>query len=301
MNEVILKNDINIENLIYEIRGKQVMLDSDLARLYRCKNGTKTINLAVKRNFERFPKDFYFQLTSDEYRNLKFQIETSSLESHGGVRKLPYVFTEQGVAMLATVIKTDVASYISVQIMRAFVAMRHYIGNNDYRLSNVETKLIEHDNSISLLQKSFDKFREKSKINEIYFNGQIFDAYSKILEIFKKASKELIIIDGYADNTLLNTIKRLKIKIIIITKPNKYLTKQDIFMYNKQYHNLEVVYDNTFHDRYFILDKSIIYHCGASINRIGYKTFSINLISDNEVCSILTNKINKIIVDLNKK
>ncbi len=301
MNEVVLKNDINIENLIYEIRGKQVMLDSDLARLYRCKNGTKTINLAVKRNFERFPEDFYFQLTRDEYRNLKFQFETSSLESHGGVRKLPYVFTEQGVAMLATVIKTDVASYISVQIMRAFVAMRHYIGNSDYRLSNVETKLIEHDNSINLLQRSFDKFREKSKINEIYFNGQIFDAYSKILEIFKRASKELIIIDGYAENTLLDIIKRLKVKVIIITKSSNYLTKQDVFMYNKQYHNLNVVYDNTFHDRYFILDKNIIYHCGASINRIGYKTFSINLMSDKEVCSILINKINKIIVDLNKK
>ena len=303
MNEVVLKNDINIENLIYEIRGKQVMLDSDLARLYRCKNGTKEINQAVRNNIEKFPARFSWILTDEEYSNLRSKFLTSSLNknNYGGRRYNPRVFTELGVAMLATILKSKIAVQVSIQIMDAFVAIRHYINNSEYRLSNVETKLIEHDNSISLLQKSFDKFREKSKINEIYFNGQIFDAYSKILEIFKKASKELIIIDGYADNTLLDIIKRLKVKVIIITKSSNYLTKQDVFMYNKQYHNLNVVYDNNFHDRYFILDKSIVYHCGASINRIGYKTFSINLISDKEVCSILINKINKIIVDLNKK
>ena len=128
MNEVIEKEQI--EDLIYEIRGKQVMLDSDLARLYECANGTKTINLAVKRNIERFPEDFYFQLTKTEYDNLKFQFETSSSNNYGGVRKLPYVFTEQGVAMLATVLRTKVATEVSINIMRAFVLMKKYISNN---------------------------------------------------------------------------------------------------------------------------------------------------------------------------
>ena len=135
MNEITNK-DFIIENLIYEIRGKQVMLDSDLAKLYECKGGTKVINQAVNRNIERFPIDFYFQLTNEEFSNLKSRIVTSSSKNnYGGIRKLPYVFTEQGVAMLATVLRTSVASQMSVAIMRAFVAMRHYIGNNEYRLS----------------------------------------------------------------------------------------------------------------------------------------------------------------------
>ena len=132
------------------------------------------------------------------------------------------------------------------------------------------------------------------KINDIYFNGQIFDAYSKILEIFNNAKKSLLIVDAYADNTLLDIIKRLSINVIIITKHNNLLTNQDIDKYNKQYNNLKVIYDNTFHDRYFIIDEEVVYHCGTSINRIGYKTFSINLISDEEVISLLINKINKI-------
>ena len=145
------------------------------------------------------------------------------------------------------------------------------------------------------MQESFNKFEAKRKINEIYFNGQIFDAYYKIQEIFRSAKNKLIIIDGYADSTILNIIKKLDIDVTIITKPNNLLLKQDIDKYNLQYHNLKVVYDNTFHDRYFILDDNTIYHCGASINRIGYKTFSINLISDNDVCDLLLEKINDIL------
>ena len=285
-----------IENLIYEIRGVHVMLDSDLARLYKCKNGTKSINLAVNRNGVRFPMDFYFQLTKEEYNNLKFQIETSSLnKNYGGIRKNPYVFTEQGVAMLASVLKTEIASQMSVTIMRAFVAMKRYIGNNEYRLSNIETKIIDHDNSIKFLKEAFDKFEEKRKVNEIYFNGQIYDAYSKIQEIFSEAKKQIIIIDAYADYTLLDIIKRLSVEVVIITRKDNLLTEQDILKYNKQYHNLNIIYDNTYHDRYFILDNHTIYHCGASINRIGYKTFSITLISDKDVCEVLISKINTMI------
>ena len=295
MNEVINKDYINIENLIYEVRGVQVMLDSDLARLYGCVNGTKTINQAVKRNVDKFPDDFYFQLTKNEFFNLKSQVGTSSWNDYGGIRKLPYVFTEQGVAMLATIIKTKVATEMSITIMRAFVAMRKYISSNLIEQKYINNMVLEHDSQIKLLQNTFNKLEEKKKVNEIYFDGQIYDAYSKIQEIFKEAKKEIIIIDGYADNTILDIIKRLKVNVTIITKPNNLLTKQDVLKYNKQYHNLKVIYDNSFHDRYFILDGKTVYHCGASINRIGYKTFSITLIGDEEVSSLLINRVNKII------
>ena len=267
------------------------MLDSDLAILYECVNGTKTINLAVKRHINRFPERFMFQLTKDEYSKLRFQLETTNNMS----RTLPYAFTEQGVAMLATILRTKVAEEVSIRIMDAFVAMRKYISSNLIEQKYINDLVLEDHEKIKVLETSFNKLEEKSKVNEIYYNGQIFDAYSKIHEIFKSAKKELIVIDAYSDNTILDIIKRLNIKVIIITKPNNLLTNQDIIKYNKQYQNLKVIYNNTFHDRYFIIDKIQVYHCGASINRIGYKTFSINLISDKEVCNSLISRINKII------
>ena len=300
MNEVVVK-DINIENLIYEIRGKQVMLDSDLARIYKCANGTKTINQAVNRHINRFPRDFYFQLTKEEYINLKSQIGTSSWDKYGGVRKLPYVFTEQGVAMLATVIRTEFAEEMSISIMRAFVAMRHYVSSSLIEQRIINNIVLENQNDIKkikndvrLLQDSFNIFEEKRKINEIYFNGQIYDAYSKILEIFKEAKDSLIIIDSYADNAILDIIKRLNIKVTIITKKDNLLTKQDIDKYSMQYSNLKVIYNNTFHDRYFIIDSNKLYHCGASINRIGYRTFSINEVCDKNILKLLMNSIKDI-------
>ena len=154
MNEIIEKE--KVEDLIYEIRGKQVMLDSDLARLYECANGTKTINLAVKRHINRFPERFMFQLTKEESNEcLRFQSET--LNNKGNLRGQhikyqPYAFTEQGVAMLATVLRTKIAEEVSIRIMDAFVAMKKYIGNNENRLSNLETKVLDHDKNIKLLQ-----------------------------------------------------------------------------------------------------------------------------------------------------
>lgn len=291
MNDVIVKD--NIENLIYEVRGKQVMLDFDLARLYECTNGTKDVNKAVKRNIDRFPEDFYFQLTEEEYNDLRFQNGTTKRQNMS--RTLPHVFTEQGVAMLASVLRTSVANQVSINIMRAFVAMKKYIGTNEYRLSNVETKILEHDKNIKLLQESFDKLSEKKKENEVFFNGQIYDAYSKILNIFKSAKKEIIIIDTYADNTILDIIKKLDIRVTIITKPNNLLTNQDIKKYNKQYHNLKVIFNDTFHDRYLIIDKKVLFFCGASINRIGYKTFGIVKINDEEMYVPILNNVYKII------
>ena len=290
MNEVVTKENIKIENMIYEIRGKQVMLDSDLARLYETE--TKRINEAVYRNKEKFPERFSWILDGSDLEILKSQIATSS--SHGGRRYNIRVFTEQGVAMLATILRTKVAIEVSIQIMDAFVTMRKYISINLLEQNYINNMLLEHEYKIKLLQDSFQKIEEKKKVNEIYFNGQIYDAYSKIQEIFKSANNNLVIIDAYADNTILDIIKRLDIKVTIITKPNNLLTSQDIEKYNKQYNNLTVIFDNTFHDRYFILDNEIIYHCGASINKIGYKTFSITLIGDVDIKNTLINKIKKI-------
>ena len=293
MNNVIVKEEIVIENLIYEIRGVQVILDSDLARLYECTNGTKDINKAVKRNTERFPESFMFQLTDEEYYNLRFQSGTS--KRRGGRRYNPYVFTEQGVAMLSSVLHSEIAIKMSIQIINAFVIMRKYMSNNLIEQRYINNLVLEHESEIKLLKESFGKIEEKRKINEIYFNGQIFDAYSKILEIFKTATKKLVIIDAYADNTILDIVKRLSIQVIIITKKDNLLTYQDITKYNKQYHNLKVFFNNDFHDRYFLIDDKDIYHCGTSINRIGYKTFSITMIGDKEVVDLLFDKVNKII------
>ena len=290
MNEIIEKENIIIEDMIYEIRGKQVMLDSDLAKLYQVE--TKRINEAVKNNLDKFPERFSWIVSDEEQINLRSKFSTSSEKNnYGGRRYKIRVFTEQGVAMLATILKSSIATKVSIRIMDAFVAIRHYIGDNEYRLSNVEAKVLEHDNDIKLLQESFKKFEEKKKNNEIYFNGQIFDAYSKILDIFKDAKKELTIIDAYADNTILDIIKRLNVQATIITKKDNLLTNQDIQKYNQQYHNLKIIFNNTFHDRYFILDNDIVYHCGTSINRIGYKTFSITKMNDKDVCNLLINKI----------
>ncbi len=292
MNNIIIKDEVMIENLIYEVRGKQVMLDSDLAKLYECKNGTKSINLAVNRNIERFPNDFYFQLNETEFTQIcGFNLKPQKSK----IRSLPYVFTEQGVAMLATVLRTKVAAQMSVSIMRAFVTMRKFISANLIEQRYINNQVLKNVEDIKLLQESLKKLEEKKKINEIYFNGQIYDAYSKIHDIFKTATNKLIIIDVYADNTLLDIIKRLKVEVVIITKSNSLLTSQDILKYNKQYNNLKVIFNNDFHDRYFIIDEKCIYHCGSSINRIGYKTFSINLISDRDVCISLIDKIKNII------
>ena len=179
MNDVIVKDEVKIEKLIYDVRGKQVMLDSDLAKFYECANGTKTINLAVKRHINRFPERFMFQLTRDEYYEiLRFQSETLELEQGKYFKYLPYVFTEQGVAMLATVLRTEVAEEISIKIMDAFVALRHYISDNLIEQRYINNLVLENHDSIKqnsrdikLLQESFQKFEEKKIISEIYFNN----------------------------------------------------------------------------------------------------------------------------------
>ena len=289
INDLIEKEDIKIENMIYEIRGKQVMLDSDLAKLYKCKNGTKTINLAVKRHINRFPERFMFRLTEEEARMFsRSQLGTLKGRGHN-VKYLPYAFTEQGVAMLATILRTPVAEEVSIRIMDAFVAMRKYIGSNLIEQKYINHLVLEHEDKIKLLETSFEKLETKK--NEIYFNGQIYDAYSKILDILSEAKEEIIIIDGYADKSVLDMIRNPKVKVILIIKNCGNLKEQDILKYQEQYDNLHLIYDISFHARYIILDKKVFYHCGASLNHAGSKTFSINTLEDEIVKRSLLEKI----------
>ena len=282
MNELTVKENIKIEDMIYEIRGKQVMLDSDLARLYETE--TKRINEAIKRNIERFPERFCFRITEEEYNFLKSQFATSK----GGSRKGHTVFTEQGVAMLATVLKTKVAIKVSIQIMDAFVTMRKYISSNLLDQNYISNMLLEHEYKIKLLQDSFQKIEEKKKVNEIYFNGQIYDAYSLMIKIFDKAESGIIIIDNYIDKNILDILSKTNRKVILITNEYKI---QDYEKYKEQYDNVNLVVNNSFHDRFIILDKKILYHSGASFKDLGKKCFAITKIESKELLDGLLNKL----------
>ena len=281
MNEVITSD---VENLIYEIRGKQVMLDSDLAKLYRCKNGTKEINQAVKNNIDKFPERYSFQLTNEENKNLRSKFLTSSLgKGYGGRRYNPRVFTEQGVAMLATILKSKVATEVSIKIMDAFVKMRYYIVNENYRLNNIETKLLEHDTKINEI---FNQF--KTNNNHIFFEGEIYDAYSLLIDILKEAKEEIIIIDNYAGKQLFDILKEIKINIKVVTKNIDEISYKK---YNEQYENIEIINNDKFHDRFIIIDKKILYHSGSSFKDIGKKCFGINRIENKELIKYILKEV----------
>ena len=279
MNNILLNEELKIENMIYEIRGKQVMLDSDLARLYECVNGTKDINKAVKRNIERFPESFMFQLTTEEYNNLRFQIGTSRLDNnYGGRRYNPYVFTEQGVAMLSSVLHSEIAIKMSVQIINACVIMRKYISNNLIEQRYINNLVLEHEERLKLVENTFSNFKEKN--NHLFFEGQIYDAYSLLKDIFNISKNEIIIIDNYIDKNLLDILSKINKKVIIIT--NKY-NNEDYNKYKMQYKNIELIINNTFHDRFIIIDKKILYHSGASFKDLGKKCFEISKIEEKEL------------------
>ncbi len=280
-----LKEDLSIENMIYEIRGRQVMLDCDLAKLYNVE--TKRINEAVKNNPDKFPERFYFRINENEFFSLKSKISTSK----GGSRKGHNVFTEQGIAMLSTILKSKVAVETSIRIMDAFVKMRKYISANLIEQDNMKNMLIKHDNEIKLLQESFSKLEEKEKINHIFYEGQIYDAYSLLIDIFNEAKKEIIIIDNYADKSILDMITNLNVKVIIVTKKFNLLKDIDIKKYNKQYHNLKVIYSDKFHDRFIILDKKVLYHSGASYKDLGNKCFAITKMEDKEYLKTIIKNI----------
>ena len=296
MNEIIVKDNIKIENLIYEIRGKQVMLDSDLAMLYGCKNGTKSLNLAVKRHINRFPERFMFQLTKEEYSSIysRFQFETLNKNNQKqglNIKYLPYVFTEQGVAMLSAILKTDVAEEISVKIMDAFVAMKKIINNSLIEQKYINSLVLEHDNEIRLLQESFNKLSAKEKINHIFYDGQIYDAYSLLIDILNKAKKEIIIIDNYAGKELFDITKDIKLNIKIYTKNIDEISKKK---YMQEYSNIEITTTDIFHDRFIILDNKELYNLGSSLKDIGKKCTSINRIEDSIILKDLISRLNKI-------
>lgn len=287
MNEII--QELKIESVIYEIRGKQVMLDSDLAKLYQCSNGTKTINQAVKRHINRFPERFMFQLTQSEYYEiLRSQVGTLELEQGHYSKYLPFVFTEQGVAMLATILRTSVAVEVSIKIMDAFVAMRKYISSNLIEQKHINNLVMKHEEQINII---FDYFDKNCNDTEIYFKGQIYDAYSKILDIFLIAKDSLIIIDSYADKYLLDMISKVNVSVMIVLSTKSRLSELDVNKYGQEYDNLNLIYNDSFHDRFIILDKKEMYHLGTSINNAGTKTFAINKVEDNRWLELVLKEI----------
>ena len=279
-----------IEKLIYIIRDKQVMVDSDLAMLYQAETGA--LNRAVKRNIKRFPEDFRFQLTAEEYENLKCQSGISSLNEngYGGRRTLPYVFTEQGISMLASVLHSDAAVNVSIGIMRAFVEMRRFIANNALlfeRISNVELKQLEYQKQTDeKLEQIFEYISEHEEASQkVFFDGQIYDAFSLIVSLIQKAEKEITLIDGYVDVGTLNLLAKKNdgVSVTVYTHQRTRLSNMDVQNFNAQYPALEVKYTSVFHDRFLILDRKTAYHIGASLKDAGKKTFGITLINDESI------------------
>ena len=287
MNEIIEKENIIIEEMIYEIRGVQVMLSSDVAKVYQVE--TKRINEVIKRNINRFPDAFCFQLTRKEIDELSSRSQFATLNKSNNLRGynikyLPYVLTEQGIMMLSGLLKSDIAVKVNIQIIDAFVKMRRYFANTT--LNN--EILINHENRLLKLEKTFDKFKEK-EINKIFFEGELYDAYSIFLDILNKATKEIILIDNYAGKELLDVLRKIDKHIIIVSKNIDEILKNK---YKKQYTNITFINNNTFHDRFIIIDKKILYSSGASFKDIGKKCFAINIFHDKEYLNSILKIIN---------
>lgn len=280
-NNIVNVVNNNLENMIYEIRGVQVMLSSDVAKLYQVE--TRRINEVIKRNIKRFPDTFCFQLTETEFYNLRSQFAISSETNHGGVRYLPYVLTEQGIMMLSGLLKSDIAVKVNVQIIDAFVKLRKYVSSS---LINNEI-ILNHENRILKLENTFNKMQEKEKINTIFFEGQIFEAYTLLLDLFDSAKEEIIIIDNYASKELLKILKNIDKKILIISKNfDDVLVKK----YNSEYSNIEFKNLDIFHDRFLIIDRKKLYSCGASFKDLGKKCFAINEMESKELIENLLDK-----------
>jgi len=300
-NEVknsIIPSDVtneDIKNLIYTIRGRQVMLDSDVAMLYHY--DTKNINKAMKRNIERFPKDFCFQLTKEELNQMWFHFGTTFENAkYRSEKYLPYVYTEQGISMLAGILKNETAIQVSINIMRAFVEMRKFISANGQvfeRLTNVEYKLLEHDKKFDEV---FNSLQHEENIKQrIFFEGQIYDAYSLIIDIIRKANRKILIIDNYIDDSVLKILakKNKNVEVVILTSNKCNIEKIDIQRFNKEYPILKIAKTEKFHDRFIILDSKEMFHLGASIKDLGKKCFAISKVENVEILRLMENiKIN---------
>jgi len=264
-----------LESRIFIIRGCQVMIDSDLAAIYKV--DVKTFNQAVKRNLKRFPPSFRFQLTKKEWENLRSQFVTSSL-NHGGRRYLPHAFTEQGVAMLASILKSDVAIKVSVQIIQAFVAMRKsyvQIEGVIQRIENIESKQIKSDNKIAEIFKALD--RSKSINQGVFFDGQLFDAHVYVSDLIRKAKKSIVVIDNYVNETTLLLLSKRNSKVTceVHTRLTNSL-KSDLEKHNEQYPEIKLFSNKLSHDRFLILDDKIVFHFGASLKDLGKKCFAFS-------------------------
>jgi phage regulator Rha-like protein len=290
MNEITTLNKQNLQDKIYTIRGLQVMLDNDLADLYNVE--TKNLNRAVNRNIERFPQSFRFQLTQEEYENLRFQFGTSSskdslrfqfgtLENARGKHRkyLPYVFTEQGISMLSAVLRSDIAIKVSIQIIDAFVSMRKIISQNIIayeRFERIEQRLTLHDKKFF---KIFEALENKTKkpSEGIFFDGQIYDAYVFVKELLKNAKNEVVLIDNYIDDTVFTLFSKYQnLQIKIYSQSISKQLKLDYEKYNSQYKNIELKEFKKAHDRFLIIDKKEIYHNGASLKDLGKKWFAFS-------------------------
>ena len=270
-----------IETMILNVRGVQVMLDRDLSKLYGVE--TRRLNEQVKRNLERFPLEFCFQLTEVECQNLMSQNATSSW---GGLRKMPYAFTEQGVAMLSTVLKSETAVKASIQIMKAFVSMRHLIASNAHIFQRMDT--IEHYQRELLLHQTqtdhqiediFKRLDQENTVPDqgIFYQGQIFDAYTFASDLIKSAKTKIILIDNYIDESVLLMLSKRQdgVSALIMTHKITNTLKLDLSRQQQQYPPIDVQETQSYHDRFLIIDDTI-YHLGASLKDLGKKLFAFS-------------------------
>ena len=299
---IIASNDAQIRDMIYTVRGQQVMLDSDLAELYEVETGA--LNRAAKRNEDRFPEDFRFRLTDDEYENLRCQIGISSDDlqkfAAGGRRYMPYVYTEQGVAMLSGVLRSRVAVDTSVRIMRAFVEMRHFIADNAHMFEQIRS--IDH--RLDSLERSTDKRFERvfdymetheAPSQKVFFEGQVYDAFELLVSLVLRAKREILLIDGYVDTGTLNILakKAPDVSVTVWTRPRTSLTERDVATFNAQYPTLEVRRTTSFHDRFLILDGTEGYLVGASLKDAGKKSFAIAKLEDSAIVDSIVAALNE--------
>lgn len=284
-------SEAEIRNLIYTVRGVQVMLDSDLAILYQVE--TKYLNRAAKRNEARFPEDFRFQVTREEYEDLRCQIGTSSddlrVYGAGGRRYMPFVYSQEGVAMLASVLRSEIAAQVSVSIMRAFVEMRRFIASNAAmfeQIRAVELRQLEYQKTTDeRFERVFDYMEtHEAPKQKVFFDGQVYDAFELLVSLVQKAEKSIVLIDGYVDAGTLNILAKKAggVDVTIWTRPNTRLTQLDVDTFNAQYPQLTVEHTTAFHDRFLILDEAEGYFVGASLKDAGKKSFAIARIEDEE-------------------
>ena len=290
MQDIITIDNIDIKSKIYTTRDKQVMLDRDLAELYGVEN--KRLNEQVRRNIERFPKKFRFQLTENEKNELVANCDRLNSLKHSTV--LPYVFTEQGVSMLSAVLKSKTAIDVSIKIMDSFVNMRKLISQNApifQRLDTIEQRQLKFEiKADEKFHKIFEALESKDTkpLQGIFYNGQIFDAHNFISDLIRSAKNSIVLIDNYIDDTTLALVsKNQEIDITIYTHTISKALKLDIEKYNKQYRPLTIKTNKNFHDRFLILDEKEVYHIGSSLKDLGKKVFGFSKMSDFDINTIL--------------